>query len=61
MANPLGKSAVVNGQHLRLVTPDGLPHSERSDEALMLDHGKGDERAFEELLWSSARHEPVHH
>jgi RNA polymerase sigma-70 factor (ECF subfamily) len=35
---------------LRVIQSDGLPISERSDEALMLDHGAGNEAAFEELV-----------
>lgn len=51
MAGPLGKTAVAAGASpFRVITPDGLPIREQSDEALMLAHGKGDEDAFAELL-----------
>lgn len=35
---------------LRVINPAQLPLRERADEALMLDHAKGDEAAFEELV-----------
>ncbi len=35
---------------LRVVGPEGLPLSERADEDLMLEHGRGSEEAFEELI-----------
>jgi len=34
----------------RVVDPAGLPLNERSDESLMLEHGRGSEEAFEELV-----------
>jgi RNA polymerase sigma-70 factor (ECF subfamily) len=34
----------------QVIDPAGLPLRERSDEALMLDHGKGSTEAFEELV-----------
>ena len=35
---------------LRVIGPEGLPLRERSDEDLMLEHGRGSEEAFEELV-----------
>ena len=35
---------------LRVVEAEGLPLRERGDEALMLEHGRGSEAAFEELV-----------
>jgi len=35
---------------LRVVDPEGVPLRERGDESLMLEHGRGSEEAFEELV-----------
>lgn len=39
-----------NTARLRVVSPDGLPLTERSNEELMLAHGQGNEEAFVELV-----------
>ncbi|HIJ72939.1 MAG TPA: sigma-70 family RNA polymerase sigma factor [Candidatus Hydrogenedentes bacterium] len=51
MAEGLGtKTTAAGGLQLRVVAPEGLPLRERSDEALMLEHGRGSEEAFAELV-----------
>jgi RNA polymerase sigma-70 factor, ECF subfamily len=51
MAEVTGRAAHLQSTTpFRIVRPEGLPISERSDEQLMLDHGDGSEDAFAELL-----------
>lgn len=50
MAEGKTKSAQFRGKHLRVVDPQGFPLQEWPDEDLMLEHGKGVEEAFEELV-----------
>lgn len=48
-----GRANIVawrEGAPLRVVDPEGLPLRERSDETLMLEHGRGSEEAFAELV-----------
>jgi RNA polymerase sigma-70 factor (ECF subfamily) len=47
--NPSLSQAQGRATFLRVVDPEGLPLHERSDEDLMLAHGRGSEEAFEEL------------
>ena len=44
------KAAGYRGKPFRVVDPSGFPLSEWRDEALMLEHGKGVEEAFVELV-----------
>ena len=51
MAEGLGQITPFPGkQQLRVLGPEGLPLKEWSDETLMLEHGKGSEDAFTELI-----------
>ncbi len=51
MAEGLTRAVESPGRtRLRLVAPEGFPLRERSDEALMLEHGRGSEEAFAELV-----------
>jgi len=48
-----GRANIVawrEGASLRVVDPEGLPLRERSNESLMLEHGRGSEEAFAELV-----------
>lgn len=51
MAEGLGQITPFPGQQqLRVLGPEGLPLKEWPDESLMLEHGKGSEAAFTELI-----------
>lgn len=50
MAEGRTQTAGFRGTPLRIVDPAGLPLSEWRDEDLMLEHGKGSEAAFVELV-----------
>ena len=51
MAKELGQIAEANKRpHLRVLDREGVPLRERSSETLMLEHGRGSEEAFEELV-----------
>lgn len=51
MAEGLQRAEAFRGDAgLKIVGPEGLPLRERSDEDLMLEHGRGSEAAFEELV-----------